>query len=119
MQLLATRFLRSAGILLHDGDPDSTTSRAYYVTFHVAEALLLPRGYEFSKHRKVHSAFARESVNTGSVQVIVHRALLDSYEDRAKVSEYTGLDGSQESQVRLHPYNMSLNTYVSYVILFV
>ncbi len=84
---LSRRFLRSAEILLLDGDPDGAASRAYYAMFHAAEALLLSKGHEFSKHRAVHSAFARDFVNTGLVPVALHRALLDSYEDRL-VADY-------------------------------
>lgn len=42
-------------------------NRLYYACFHAASALLLQRGYRFSKHASVHGLFNREYGQTGEM----------------------------------------------------
>jgi uncharacterized protein (UPF0332 family) len=65
-------------MLFADGDFDGAASRAYYVMFDVAEALLLSRGLAFSSHSAVISAFGREFANTGAVPRECHRHLFSA-----------------------------------------
>jgi uncharacterized protein (UPF0332 family) len=61
----ARRYLRSAEILLEDGDYDSSVSRTYYAMFYSAQAMLLTKRLSFSSHRAVISAFGEHFVKTG------------------------------------------------------
>ena len=60
----ARRYLRSAELLIGDGDYDSAVSRAYYAMFYAAEAALLKKGMTFSSHKAVISAFGQHFVKT-------------------------------------------------------
>jgi uncharacterized protein (UPF0332 family) len=53
----AQRYLKSAELLLRDGDSESSVSRAYYAMFYAAEAVLLTKGLSFLSHKGVISAF--------------------------------------------------------------
>jgi uncharacterized protein (UPF0332 family) len=46
----AYRNIRSAKLLVGDGDFDTAVSRAYYAMFYVAEALLLSKGLLIQNH---------------------------------------------------------------------
>ncbi len=48
----AYRNIRSAKLLVGDGDFDTAVSRAYYAMFYVAEALLLSKGLAYSKAQR-------------------------------------------------------------------
>lgn len=48
----AKKYLNSSGILLDEGDYESSVSRAYYAMFYVAEAVLLTKGLSFSSHKR-------------------------------------------------------------------
>jgi uncharacterized protein (UPF0332 family) len=45
--LKAERSIRSARLLLSDGDVDAAASRLYYAMFYIAEALLDAKGLSF------------------------------------------------------------------------
>jgi len=62
----AQRYLRSARLLLEDGDYESSVSRSYYAMFHCAQAVLLTRELTFSSHKGVISAFGEHFVKTGA-----------------------------------------------------
>jgi len=51
------RYLRSAELLLKDGDFDSCASRCYYAMFYSAEAILLTNDLKASSHKGVISLF--------------------------------------------------------------
>jgi uncharacterized protein (UPF0332 family) len=61
----AKRYLKSAEILLKDGDYESSVSRAYYAMFYLAQAILLTKNLSFSSHKGVISAFGEHFVKTG------------------------------------------------------
>jgi uncharacterized protein (UPF0332 family) len=77
-------------VLLELGDPDSAAGRAYYAMFHAAEALLLSKGLEYSKHRAVLSAYGREFAKSGLLPREFHCALLDAYEARLSADYESG-----------------------------
>ena len=53
----AKKYLRSAEILLKEGDYESSVSRTYYAMFYCAQAMLLTKNLSFSSHKGVISAF--------------------------------------------------------------
>ena len=83
----ARRSIRSARLLLTDGDYDTAVSRAYYAMFYVAEALLLARGLAFSKHSAVIGAFGKEFARTGAVPAEFHVYLIEAAGER-NISDY-------------------------------
>ncbi len=61
----AKRYLKSAEILLEEGDYESSVSRTYYAMFYSAQAMLLTENLSFSSHKGVISAFGEHFVKTG------------------------------------------------------
>ena len=78
----AERFIHSAILLADDGDYNSAASRLYYAMFFVAEALLAARGYTFSSHRAVISAFGQYFVKTNELDPGFHKALTVAFNQR-------------------------------------
>ncbi len=83
----ARRYLRSAELLLADGDLASTVSRLYYAQFFAAEAMLSRQGVSFSSHRAVISAFGRNFVLPGLLDPEFHRLLVSTFQKR-QLAEY-------------------------------
>lgn len=81
------RLLRSARVMLEDGDSDSAVSRAYYAMFFAAEALLASKGLTFSSHHAVVSAFGQEFSKTGILAPHLHRSLIEAAQAR-NASDY-------------------------------
>ncbi len=55
----ARRYIKSAKLLIKDGDHESAVSRVYYAMFYSVEALLLTKGLSFSSHKAVISTFGQ------------------------------------------------------------
>ena len=83
----AHRNIRSAKLLLADGDCDTAVSRAYYTVFYIAEAPLLSKGLAYSKHSAVIAAFGREFAKVGAVPPEFHVHLRAASEAR-NTSDY-------------------------------
>ncbi|HCO96071.1 MAG TPA: HEPN domain-containing protein [Phycisphaerales bacterium] len=91
----ARRYLRSAELLIHDGDYDSAVSRSYYAMFYSAEAALLKKEMTFSSHKAVISAFGQYFVKTGifdkrmgrDLNIIFGERQLGDYESNFSISE--------------------------------
>jgi uncharacterized protein (UPF0332 family) len=91
----AHRYLRSAELLIQDGDYDSAVSRAYYAMFYSAEAALLKKKLTFTSHKAVISAFGRHFVQTGifekrlgrDLNIIFDERQLGDYESESSISE--------------------------------
>ncbi|MEN6333131.1 MAG: HEPN domain-containing protein [Phycisphaerales bacterium] len=83
----ARRYLRSARLLLQDGDHESSVSRSYYAMFYCAQAALLTRGMTFSSHKGVISAFGEQFVKTGVFPRELGRELNKAFEKR-QLSDY-------------------------------
>ena len=83
----AKRFLRSAEVLLVDGDYDSCVSRCYYAMFFLAEAILLTKGLKASSHKGVISIFGEHFIKTGILGKELGRALNDTYDSR-QIGDY-------------------------------
>jgi len=60
----ASRYLKSAEILLKEGDYESSVSRTYYAMFYSVQALLLTKNLSFSSHKGVVSAFGKHFIKT-------------------------------------------------------
>jgi len=76
------RYLRSAELLIQDGDYDSAVSRSYYAMFYSAEAALLKREMAFSSHKAVISAFGQYFVKPGILEKRLGRDLNVAYDER-------------------------------------
>lgn len=74
--------LAAARIMIREGFANIAASRAYYVLFYVAEALLLSRGLVFSSHSAVIAAFGKEFARPGTLDPKFHRYLIASQELR-------------------------------------
>jgi len=83
----ARRNIRSAKMLLADGDCDTAVSRAYFAMFYAAEALLLSKGLAYSKHSAVIAAFGKEFVKPGVLPAEFHAHLREAAEAR-NISDY-------------------------------
>ncbi len=78
----ARESIEAAKLLLTNGHEGFSAARAYYAMFYASEALLLERGFRFSKHSAVHAAFGKEFVKTQQIQDKFHRYLLEAYDER-------------------------------------
>lgn len=83
----AQRYLKSAELLLKDGDFESTVSRAYYAMFYAVEAALLTKGLSFSSHKGVISAFGENFVKTSIFPREMSRELNRAFEKR-QIGDY-------------------------------
>lgn len=61
----AERYLKSAELLLADGDYESSVSRTYYAMLYCAQAALLTKQLSFSSHKGVISLFGEYFIKTG------------------------------------------------------
>lgn len=84
----AKRTVRSAELLLNEGDFDSSVSRSYYAMFYAAEALLLTKDLRFSSHRSVISLFGEHFVKTGIFGPEMGKKLSKTFEKRL-VGDYS------------------------------
>lgn len=78
----AERAIESAGLLLKEGDFDSSVSRSYYAMFYSSEALLLTKGLKFSSHKSVISLFGEHFVKTGLFKPEIGKRLSKTFEKR-------------------------------------
>jgi len=78
----AKKYLRSAEVLIEEGDFESSVSRAYYAMFYCAEAMLLTRGLSFSSHKGVISAFGEHFIKTHIFSKEMGKELNRAFEKR-------------------------------------
>jgi len=97
----AYRNIRSAKLLVGDGDFDTAVSRAYYAMFYVAEALLLSKGLAYSKHSAVIAAFGREFARAGVMSLEFHAHLRAASEAR-NISDYQLASHLTEEEATQH-----------------
>lgn len=95
--LKARQSVSAAKILLENGYPDYTASRAYHSMFYVAEAFLIGEGMSFSSHAGVISAFGRNFPRTGKVPIQFHRFLIDA-QDLRNAGDYGQLNAVSVEQ---------------------
>ena len=94
----AQRYIRSAELLIKDGDNESAVSRIYYAMFYCAEAALLTKKMSFSSHRGVLSAFGEHFVKTGIFSKEMGRNLNRAFEKR-QLSDYEYTFTFEEEEV--------------------
>jgi uncharacterized protein (UPF0332 family) len=95
----ANRYLRSAELLLKEGDCESSVSRTYYAMFYSVQALLLTKNLSFSSHRGVVSAFGKYFVNTAIFPREMGKELNRAFEKRQLGDyEYTFVITKEEAK---------------------
>lgn len=98
----ATRYLKSAELLLSDKDYESCVSRTYYAMFYSAEAVLLTKNLAFPSHKGVISAFGEHFVKTGIFPKEMGRELNRAFEKRQIGDyEYTFVISDDEAEEML------------------
>lgn len=98
----AEKYLRSAKILLKEGDYESSVSRTYYAMFYCAQAMLLTKNLSFSSHKGVISAFGEQFVKTGIFPKEMGRELNRAFEKRQMGDyEYTFVISKNEAEEML------------------
>jgi uncharacterized protein (UPF0332 family) len=78
----ADRSLRSAEILLTEGDAEAAASRIYYTCFYTAQALLATRGLKFSRHGQVIAQYGRYFSKTRLLDPRFQKLLKTTFELR-------------------------------------
>jgi len=70
--------LKAAEFLEQQGFHDIAASRAYYVMFYLAEALLHRRGLAFSSQAAVNAAYGKEFARTGDLDSKFYQYMIKS-----------------------------------------
>ena len=83
----AEKYLRSAKMLLEEGDYESSVSRTYYAMFYSAQAILLTKNVSFSSHKGVISAFGEHFIKTDILPKEMGRELNRAFEKR-QIGDY-------------------------------
>jgi len=83
----ASDALASARLELAEGHLDFAINRLYYSGFYAITALLLNSGRQFTRHSAVMSAFNRDFVKTGKVDVAWSKFYQKLFDDRQQ-SDY-------------------------------
>jgi len=78
----AKKYLKSAELLLLEGDYESSVSRTYYAMFYAAEAVLLTKSLSFNSHAGVISGFGEHFVKTGIFPKEMGKAINQAFEKR-------------------------------------
>ena len=76
------RYMKSARLLIKDGDYESAVSRVYYAMFYCVEAVLLSKRLSFSSHKAVISTFGEHFVKTGIFPKDMSKAITLAFEKR-------------------------------------
>ena len=95
----ARECLDDAKLLLENKRLHSAVNRIYYALFYQVSALLLARGFSFSKHSGVLAAFNREFVKTGKIDKELGKFYNRMFEHR-KTGDYGELVEFEEKDVR-------------------
>jgi len=110
------RYLKSAELLLEEGDYESSVSRTYYAMFYSVEALLLTRGLSFSSHRGVISAFGEYFIKTGLFPKEMGRELNRAFEKRQLGDYgYTFVISKEEAKEILNSGKRFVNRIAEYI----
>ena len=95
----ALRYLKSAEILMEDGDFESSVSRTYYAMFYSAQAALLTKQLSFSSHKGVISAFGEHFIKTDIFPRNMGKELNRAFEKRQIGDyEYTFIISEDEAE---------------------
>ncbi len=83
----ARRYLKSAVLLLQEGDYESSVSRTYYAMFFSTQAILLTKNLSFSSHKGVISSFGEHFIKTDILPKELGRELNRAFEKR-QIGDY-------------------------------
>jgi len=112
----AKKYLRSAEILLKEGDYESSVSRTYYAMFYCAQAMLLTKNLSFSSHKGIISAFGEHFVKTGVFPKEMGRELNRAFEKRQLGDyEYTFVISKREADEMLESGKKFVNEIVQHL----
>ena len=112
----AKKYLRSAEILLKEGDYESSVSRTYYAMFYCAQAMLLTKNLSFSSHKSIISAFGEHFVKTGVFPKEMGRELNRAFEKRQLGDyEYTFVISKREAEEMLESGKKFVNEIVQHL----
>lgn len=100
----AAALLRSCQYLLKGGFHVDAASKAYYVIFHTAQALLLSVGKSYSSHRATASSFAETFVKTGKFPKGFHRRLTRAFDFRMGADYKFGFEVPEDKAVELYKW---------------
>jgi uncharacterized protein (UPF0332 family) len=82
------RYLKSAKLLLDDGDYESSVSRTYYAMLYSTQAMLLTKSLSFSSHKGVVSMFGEYFIKTDLFPKEMGRELNRAFTKR-QLGDYT------------------------------
>jgi uncharacterized protein (UPF0332 family) len=112
----AKRYLKSAEILLEEGDYESSVSRTYYAMFYSAQAMLLTKNLSLSSHKGVISAFGEQFVKTGIFPKEMGRELNKAFEKRQIGDyEYTFVISKMEAEEILESGKKLVETIIQHL----
>ena len=112
----AQRYLKSAELLLKDGDSESSVSRTYYAMFYAAEAALLTKSLSFSSHKGVISAFSEHFIKTDIFPREMGRELNRAFEKRQIGDyEYTFVISEDEAEQMLQSGKEFVNSIARFL----
>lgn len=112
----ANRYLKSAKILLKEGDYESSVSRTYYAMFYSVQAMLLTKNLSFSSHKGVISAFGEYFIKTDIFPREMGRELNRAFEKRQIGDyEYTFVISREEAKKILENGNKFVEKIVQHL----
>lgn len=94
----AGRSFDAARELLRSGHADFAASRAYYGCFYVAEALLLSKDLNYSRHSQVVAQYGQRFAKTEELDTRYHRLLISAFSLR-QTADYSAEPGVIEHEV--------------------
>jgi uncharacterized protein (UPF0332 family) len=83
----ARRALRTAQLVMDDGDHMSSINRSYYAAFYAANALLATPGLQRSKHSAVRAILHQQFIKPGLIEA-EYGSLYDKLFERRMKSDY-------------------------------
>jgi uncharacterized protein (UPF0332 family) len=112
----AKKYIKSAEILLREGDYESSVSRTYYAMFYGAQAVLLTKNMSFSSHNGVISAFGEHFVKTNIFPKEMGRELNRAFEKRQLGDyEYTFVISEAEAKELLDSGKNFIEKIIQYL----
>ena len=112
----AKRFIKTAEMLIKEGDYDSSISRSYYSMFYTVEALLLTKELSFSSHKGVISAFGEHFIKTGLFPKEMGKALNRAFGKRQIGDyDYSSVLSKEEAQEILNDAKKFIGKITEYL----
>ena len=112
----AMKYLRSAELLMREGDNESSVSRAYYAMHYATQAALLTKGLSSSSHKGLISLFGEHFVKEGVFSRDMSKELGRAFEKRQLGDyEYVPVITSVEAQEILDEGHKFVETIVEYL----